>query len=358
MVGWYHWLLYMSWVNSGPWWWTGRPGVLQFMGWHRVGHDWMIELNWTDWLKLLELLNYKGPSGNQGPLPWATGAKPGKGEKAPCQEFWYPCSSSALCVCGDLGSWDEAGRAQWGLSPLLALWDLIQCNPLPIISLKLAHLDLVGCLDFGHGSSSQSCAQHCGYPAYVPGRCAAGNTIRARHRRWLLCQTGEDSVWEDTREPPEAPDHWVAASPVNYGWLCKLSSVGVVSAIICRHSFLDLAVLWIRKFMWGQGFMHVNQQLLGKDMACRSMGLVLWKEKDLVSSAGGAPGEKMDPWIWIQGRFANPKCVVTPGFSGQWWELIVGMRIKALMSETKNRAAVEKEERQGKSDWVCELTEV
>ena len=34
------------WVNSGSWWWTGRPGVLQFMGWHRVGHDWVTELNW------------------------------------------------------------------------------------------------------------------------------------------------------------------------------------------------------------------------------------------------------------------------------------------------------------------------
>lgn len=43
--------------------------------------------------------------------------------------------------------------------------------------------------------------------------------------------------------------------------------------------------------------MDVNQQLLGKDMACRSMGFVLWEEKDLMGSAGGAPGEKMDPWI-------------------------------------------------------------
>ena len=25
---------------SGSWWWTGRPGVLQFMGSQRVGHDW------------------------------------------------------------------------------------------------------------------------------------------------------------------------------------------------------------------------------------------------------------------------------------------------------------------------------
>ena len=36
------------WVNSGSWWWTGRPGVLQFMGSQRVEHDWAAELNWTD----------------------------------------------------------------------------------------------------------------------------------------------------------------------------------------------------------------------------------------------------------------------------------------------------------------------
>ena len=65
------------WVNSGSWWWTGKPGILQSMGsqrvrhdsateldwWyfyfqffeelsvflsHRVGHDWATELNWTE----------------------------------------------------------------------------------------------------------------------------------------------------------------------------------------------------------------------------------------------------------------------------------------------------------------------
>ena len=35
------------WVNSGSWWWTGRPGVLQFMGLQRVRHDWATELNWN-----------------------------------------------------------------------------------------------------------------------------------------------------------------------------------------------------------------------------------------------------------------------------------------------------------------------
>jgi len=34
------------WVNSGRWWWTGRPGVLRFMGSQRVEHDWATELNW------------------------------------------------------------------------------------------------------------------------------------------------------------------------------------------------------------------------------------------------------------------------------------------------------------------------
>ena len=36
------------WVDSRSWWWTGRPGVLWFMGLKRVGHDWATELNWTE----------------------------------------------------------------------------------------------------------------------------------------------------------------------------------------------------------------------------------------------------------------------------------------------------------------------
>ena len=33
------------WVNSGSWWWTGRPGVLQSMGLQRVRYDWV---NWEE----------------------------------------------------------------------------------------------------------------------------------------------------------------------------------------------------------------------------------------------------------------------------------------------------------------------
>ena len=34
------------WVNSWSLRWTGRPGVLRFMGSQRVRHDWATELNW------------------------------------------------------------------------------------------------------------------------------------------------------------------------------------------------------------------------------------------------------------------------------------------------------------------------
>ena len=33
------------WMNSRSWWWTGRPGMLQFMGLQRVRHNWMTELS-------------------------------------------------------------------------------------------------------------------------------------------------------------------------------------------------------------------------------------------------------------------------------------------------------------------------
>ena len=37
------------WVNSGSWWWTGRPGVLRFTWSQRVRHDWETKLNWGMW---------------------------------------------------------------------------------------------------------------------------------------------------------------------------------------------------------------------------------------------------------------------------------------------------------------------
>ena len=45
------------WASSGSWWWTGKPGVLQFMGLQRVRHDWV---NWSE-------LDSHGPTRLLGP---------------------------------------------------------------------------------------------------------------------------------------------------------------------------------------------------------------------------------------------------------------------------------------------------
>ena len=42
------------WVDSGSWWWTGRPGMLLFMGWKRWLNNWT-ELSWLSnlfWIML------------------------------------------------------------------------------------------------------------------------------------------------------------------------------------------------------------------------------------------------------------------------------------------------------------------
>ena len=57
--GWDGWMASLTrwmwvWVNSGSWWWTGRPGVLRFMGSKEL--DMTERLNWTDmfdWIPLL-----------------------------------------------------------------------------------------------------------------------------------------------------------------------------------------------------------------------------------------------------------------------------------------------------------------
>ena len=47
------------WVDSGSWWWTGRPGMLRFMGLQRVGYHWVTELNWyTYYIYYIHILCY------------------------------------------------------------------------------------------------------------------------------------------------------------------------------------------------------------------------------------------------------------------------------------------------------------
>ena len=45
----------MSLGKLWEWWWTGRTGVLWFMGLQRVRHDWVTELNWTESTKIVSV---------------------------------------------------------------------------------------------------------------------------------------------------------------------------------------------------------------------------------------------------------------------------------------------------------------
>ena len=61
------------WVNSRSWWWTGRPGVLQFTGLQRVRHNWATKLNWTEWSSGFPyFLQFKFEFGNKEFMIWAS----------------------------------------------------------------------------------------------------------------------------------------------------------------------------------------------------------------------------------------------------------------------------------------------
>ena len=48
-----------DWASSRSWWWTGKPGVLQFMGSQMVRHDWATELKRTELLSLREFQGFQ-----------------------------------------------------------------------------------------------------------------------------------------------------------------------------------------------------------------------------------------------------------------------------------------------------------
>ena len=49
------------WVSSRIWWWTGRPGLLQSLGWERVGHDWVTEQKQHEFLYEVKFSVLKDP---------------------------------------------------------------------------------------------------------------------------------------------------------------------------------------------------------------------------------------------------------------------------------------------------------
>ena len=81
--GWDGWMASLTqwtwvWVNSGSRLWTGRPGVLQPMGSQKVGHDWAIELNWTEkhikqYILFMNILQWRQWRRGQQRMRWLDG---------------------------------------------------------------------------------------------------------------------------------------------------------------------------------------------------------------------------------------------------------------------------------------------
>ena len=64
--GWDVWMTSLTqwtwiWANSGRWWRTAKPGMLQSMGLWRVRHNWVTELNWLMSLNHEEIENLNRP---------------------------------------------------------------------------------------------------------------------------------------------------------------------------------------------------------------------------------------------------------------------------------------------------------
>ena len=92
--GWDGWMASLTrwrwvWVNSGNRWWTGKPGVLRFMGSQRVGHDWLTELNWTEVASVVSdsVRTHRGQP-TRLPCPW----------DPPCKNTGVDCHFPLQCV--------------------------------------------------------------------------------------------------------------------------------------------------------------------------------------------------------------------------------------------------------------------
>ena len=73
--GWDGWMVSLTqwtwvWVDSGSWWWTGRPGVLRFTGSQRVRHNWVTELNWTEYWHRQEMVELGHETRQIQPSEW------------------------------------------------------------------------------------------------------------------------------------------------------------------------------------------------------------------------------------------------------------------------------------------------
>ena len=136
--GWDGWMASLTqwtwvWVNSRSWWWTGRPGMLRFMGSQRVGHNWETEL--TDFFKGRLSMNlpeawtvfrYWGPAShaNGGPIPVTS---PG-----PAHQHKVTTEQRANLKLPNLKTLIEPPKRKKGMPSSVLMLNISQCSVLNI----------------------------------------------------------------------------------------------------------------------------------------------------------------------------------------------------------------------------------
>ena len=123
------------WVNSARWWWTGRPGVLRFVGSQRVGHDWVTELNWLNWSHFSHVQLFATPWVVVRRLlsPWdSPGKNIGMGPCPPSRKSsWLrdpTCVSCGSCIAGGFFTAEPSRKPKLKYTLLIFLWKYIHTH--------------------------------------------------------------------------------------------------------------------------------------------------------------------------------------------------------------------------------------